>query len=613
LLSAALCCAVVAPTSLDHTRVALPDAVANDNTKPAGTLSGGVLSVRLFAELARWHPGPTDAPPVETLLFGEEGHAPSNPGPLLRAPLGTRIDVSLRNGLRDTMVFMAACGFPCQKRDTIRVAPSGTGRLSFTPRSAGTFVYWGAPIRHGQLAMSDDEMSQLNGVIVVDSGPARPDRIITISTYDHVRDTTDESKGRRLLFAFNGRVWPYTERYTYTAGDSVHWRIVHLGGGEHPMHLHGFYFRVTSRGDGGSVHPIARAKQPLVVTEEIGTLSTFEMDWSPDRPGNWLFHCHKPVHVSSERTDDLFDRMHDTTHHDMKMTDDHAASGMGGLVLGITVRPANGARPAGDARTVSRRLRLVAQKTGQSLDGMEMFGYSLQRTDSGAKPSAVSGPGPAIIVTRGERAQITVVNQLSEPTAVHWHGVELESYYDGVAGWSGAGTRVAPLIAPRDSFVAAFTPPRAGTFIYHTHVDDINQLIGGLYGPLIVLEPGQTWNENTDHVFAIGQAPDWTVVNGSPGMAPLRLKAGVPHRLRFLSMTLDDETDIALARADSVVHWKPIAKDAIPVSAADSKLRPARLHFGPGETYDFEFTPRPGAYEMRIYSFTNVLITILAR
>ena len=36
---------------------------------------------------------------------------------------------------------------------------------------------------------------------------------------------------------------------------------------------------------------------------------------------------------------------------------------------------------------------------------------------------------------------IMVVNHLTEPTAVHWHGIELESYFDGVAGFSGAGAR----------------------------------------------------------------------------------------------------------------------------------------------------------------------------
>ena len=40
--------------------------------------------------------------------------------------------------------------------------------------------------------------------------------------------------------------------------------------------------------------------------------------------------------------------------------------------------------------------------------------------------------------------------------------------------------------------------------------------------------------------------------------------------------------------------------------------RPAKLHFGPGETYDFEFTPDKGEYHMKVMSLTNVLITIIA-
>jgi hypothetical protein len=41
---------------------------------------------------------------------------------------------------------------------------------------------------------------------------------------------------------------------------------------------------------------------------------------------------------------------------------------------------------------------------------------------------------------------ITVVNRMREPTTVYWHGMELESVCDGVAGWSRTGSRNAPLI-----------------------------------------------------------------------------------------------------------------------------------------------------------------------
>jgi FtsP/CotA-like multicopper oxidase with cupredoxin domain len=72
------------------------------------------------------------------------------------------------------------------------------------------------------------------------------------------------------------------------------------------------------------------------------------------------------------------------------------------------------------------------------------------------------------------------------------HGIELESYYDGVAGFSGSGTHSAPTIAPGDSSEARFTPPRSGTFMYHSHVNEVRQHAAGLVGSLIVRDtPGR--------------------------------------------------------------------------------------------------------------------------
>jgi len=592
-----------------------PDATTNDNTKPAGTLRGGVLTVRLYAAEAKWHPGPADAPPVVTPLLGEEGHAPSDPGPLLRVPLGTRIDVTIRNAQRDTLLFVTACMFPC--RDTVRVVPGANGQLAFTPKAVGTFVYYALPIRHGQPVFTADDGGQLRAVLVVDpaGAPPRPDRIIVTSIYEHVRDRADRSKGARVLFTFNGRMWPYTERFTYTVGDSVRWRLVNFGGGQHPLHLHGFYFRVESRGDGATDTPIPPEKQPLVVTEDIALPGTFQMVWSPDRPGNWLFHCHKPMHMGAWMNDMLYDRNPKLPDFLAMSHGDHMADDMSGLVIGIKVLPPRGVASAGAERpSVANRLRLVAEKTGDLYGPEPTLGYALRR--SGDSTSPPTSPGPIMTVTRGQRTQVAVVNHLSVRTTVHWHGIELESYNDGVGGWSGAGAHLAPMIAPGDSFVATFTPPRTGTFIYHTHMNDLGQMAAGMYGALVVLDPGEKWNDTTDHVFAVGQsgllAPAWTVVNGRPAQEPIYIKAGVPHRFRFLSMTIDEETDVSIARDDSVVKWTPVAKDAIPVPAAERVQRPAKLRFGPGETYDFEFTPQEGEYQMKVMSLTNVLLTIVA-
>ena len=103
--------------------------------------------------------------------------------------------------------------------------------------------------------------------------------------------------------------------------------------------------------------------------------------------------------------------------------------------------------------------------------------YAFTRHEREAEPANASTVrnGPPIILKRNEPVAITVVNRTPEPTAVHWHGIELDSYFDGVAGFSGDPRRLSPVIAPSDSFEARFTPPRSGTFIYHTHVDEPRQ------------------------------------------------------------------------------------------------------------------------------------------
>jgi hypothetical protein len=148
------------------------------------------------------------------------------------------------------------------------------------------------------------------------------------------------------------------------------------------------------------------------------------------------------------------------------------------------------------------------------------------------------------VLTRGQPVEITVLNKLPEPTSVHWHGIELESYYDGIAGWSGTPGHIAPMIEPGASFVARFTPPRAGTFIYHTHLDDIRQLSSGLYRPLIVLEPGQSFDPARDRVMLIsvkGPSDNTPILfNGDTNPGPIELKQGARYRFRFINITPHD-------------------------------------------------------------------------
>jgi FtsP/CotA-like multicopper oxidase with cupredoxin domain len=273
------------------------------------------------------------------------------------------------------------------------------------------------------------------------------------------------------------------------------------------------------------------------------------------------------------------------------------ATGMAGMVLGITVRPGSNPTPTASANKEARKITLLVRDRA----GNERFpAAKVFQLQEGSTPPPIEDavvPAAPIVLTQSDPVEITVINQLGELTAVHRHGIELDSYYDGVPGWGGVGDRVSPSIAAGQSFVASFTPPRAGTFIYHTHWHDFRQLIGGLYGPLIVLPPGQKFDPETDKTITIGlgggddmKSP--LLLNGSAQPAPLKLKAGVAYRLRLINMTPNGAAlAVSLLAKGQPVHWRAIAKDGADLPPLQATVKEARQVFSVGETYDFEFQP----------------------
>jgi FtsP/CotA-like multicopper oxidase with cupredoxin domain len=212
-----------------------------------------------------------------------------------------------------------------------------------------------------------------------------------------------------------------------------------------------------------------------------------------------------------------------------------------------------------------------------------------------------------------------VVNRTPEPTAIHWHGIELDSYFDGVAGFSGTAQRRSPLIAPDDSFEARFTPPRAGTFIYHTHMDELRQQPAGVSGPLIVLEPGRRYDPATDIAVHISTPRDsadeaqTVLINGRRTPAPLDVRVGVPHRLRLINITLGRPSIRVEVRRDTTLEsWRALAKDGRELPAARQLARPARQVISIGETYDFELTPAAaGEYRLEVRKGTGAVLAMM--
>lgn len=220
-------------------------------------------------------------------------------------------------------------------------------------------------------------------------------------------------------------------------------------------------------------------------------------------------------------------------------------------------------------------------------------------------------PGAPIVVTQNEPIAITVVNHASEPTSVHWHGLEIQSYYDGVPGFDGDPTRMLAPIAPHDSFVVLMTPPRAGTFIYHSHFDDIRQQGGGLYGAFVVLPPGTTWDTTHERVIMLGEARDTGALKIDGVDHPtISMQRGETYRLRFVNITLARPSiTITLLRDGTPATWRPVARDGADLPPNQAHSRPARLPITIGETDDILFTPdRAGTYALDVRSAAGKLL-----
>ena len=595
-------------------------ALPNDNRSPAGRMVRDTLVLRLTVAAADWHILGESNPAFHLLAFAEEGKPPTIPGPLIRVRTGTPVRVHLRNPLDDTLIVRGLSG-GAAARDSMLVLPGATADARFVARYPGTYSYWAVSAQVRRLtsrnappvgAVRRGYDSQLAGAIVVDSvGAVADDRVFVITQLGD-RDMAPTAPGARdrhgtptrQFQAINGRSWPHTERLQHALGDSIRWRLVNASPESHPMHLHGFYFRVDAHGvpqaEADSIYTPERRR--MAVTETVAPRHTAAIVWSPDQPGGWLFHCHITSHAVRGPPIDQRHVMEFPSAHHTGDPDTHALTGMGGLVMGITV---TGSTRAPSVRRPVRRLRLFVQSDSAPSDPSRRFGYVLQR---GAEPrrDSIQYPGPVLVLTRGEPTRIDVVNRSGDATTVHWHGIELESYFDGVAGWSGThGTRgrTAPAIRPGATFPVHVTPKRAGTFMYHTHFDELRQQYGGLVGGLIVLEPGERWDAARDLLFLITDGvPQRLYINGSLDPPPIELKAGSRYRLRFADAAVFRLTTLVrLLRDTTLQTWRPIAKDGFTLPAVQATVRPSEVNLPPGETADFEFTPdRPGEVVLEI-------------
>lgn len=88
-------------------------------------------------------------------------------------------------------------------------------------------------------------------------------------------------------------------------------------------------------------------------------------------------------------------------------------------------------------------------------------------------------PGPTIEGRVGDVLNVRLTNGLQEATTIHWHGLRVPASMDGT-------DNVQRPVEPGESMTYRFRLPDPGTFWYHSHINETEQMERGLYGALIV-------------------------------------------------------------------------------------------------------------------------------
>ena len=200
---------------------------------------------------------------------------------------------------------------------------------------------------------------------------------------------------------------------------------------------------------------------------------------------------------------------------------------------------------------------------------------------------------------RGEPTEITVINHLKSPTAIHWHGMEIRELLR--RSRPGLWRKSNAIDAVHRSGGVFYRAGDAGTcghvYLPHPLARPRSTHQRTVPAHLIVLEPGERYDSDHDRTFVIGRESSEfegppLLVNGSTALKVDPLRAGEHYRLRFIDMSPnDDGVVVQLVRGDKPVQWTALAKDGATLPAFFHKAGDAKLRFGAGETYDFEFTP----------------------
>ncbi|MBH48144.1 MAG: copper oxidase [Halobacteriovorax sp.] len=150
--------------------------------------------------------------------------------------------------------------------------------------------------------------------------------------------------------------------------------------------------------------------------------------------------------------------------------------------------------------------------TGQVFAATIEYDLKIEEQDSAMTINS-NIPGPVLTFTEGDIARIHVTNRMNVETSIHWHGLILPNFQDGVPYLT------TPPILPGKTFTYEFPLIHSGTYWYHSHTGLQEQL--GVYGSIVIKPKTPSLSYDRDVVLVLS---DWT--NENPNEVLRTLKRG---------------------------------------------------------------------------------------
>ena len=241
-------------------------------------------------------------PPQVGLVWGYNG---SVPGPTIEVTEGDRIRVILKNELPEpTSIHWHGLELPNSQDGAGGVTeaptpPGGTHVYEFTLYQNGTFMY-----HTGFNVMKQDALG-LGGLMVVHpkDETATPDKEFAIMLQEWTFAPGNRNPNISSMdfnwFTFNGKAAPSIDSLTIQQGELVRIRFGNLSMQSHPIHIHGYSWRVVGT-EGGPIPDLAQW-QGATINVPPGT--TRDVEFIAWNPGVWRMHCHKLHHVMNAMAD----------------------------------------------------------------------------------------------------------------------------------------------------------------------------------------------------------------------------------------------------------------------------------------------------------------------